>query len=134
MVAVFLWRTANVMVILYFLIEIPFVIAFGPLLTPGAMEVLRGVQIGLLAMQVVEAVSNFFIAGYVEGRLVRDRRLLMREYLRRKAWIDIAGLIALLIPLVVGGGWEYLGLLYVVKLYEVWEYGDLLRSQLFRRE
>jgi hypothetical protein len=55
---------------------------------------------------------------YEEGLLIKDTSLILRRYLRGEFWIDILGLLAVVIPLATG--LLLVNLLKLVWLAKIW--------------
>lgn len=88
------------LVIIIYLMEFPLILGFGEIVWQDISTYLMPLMIVFYVILMIDIFLTPLKMEYREGLLIKDTRILVKEYLRRNFWIDIIGLLSLLIPMI----------------------------------
>lgn len=80
--------------------EFPLILGFGEIVWQDISTYLMPLMIVFYVILMIDIFLTPLKMEYREGLLIKDTRILVKEYLRRNFWIDIIGLLSLLIPMI----------------------------------
>lgn len=79
--------------------EFPLIIGYGEIVWKDISTYFLPLMIVFYVILVVDIFLTPLKMEYREGLLIKDTRILVKDYLRRNFWIDIIGLLAVVIPM-----------------------------------
>lgn len=97
---IIVWNIMLMVIIIFYLLEIPLILGFGEVVWKDISYHLLPLLIFFYFVLAVDILITPLKTCYKEGLLIKDRKVLVKEYLRVNFWIDIVGLISILIPLI----------------------------------
>lgn len=80
--------------------EFPLIIGYGEIVWKDISTSLMPLMIIFYVILIIDIFLTPLKMEYREGLLIKDTRILVKDYLRRNFWIDIIGLLCLLIPMI----------------------------------
>lgn len=95
-----IWNILVMMVIIIYLMEFPLIIGYGEIVWKDISTSLMPLMIIFYVILIIDIFLTPLKMEYREGLLIKDTRILVKDYLRRNFWIDIIGLLCLLIPMI----------------------------------
>lgn len=119
---VIIWNSINLVIINFYLIEIGFLIGFGDVYWQDELKYFYVGNIFFLLFFLVDLVISPLKSYYSNGILIDKRVVIFKRYMRSCLWIDLCGLIGVVIPYIGRNvALNYFKLLFLGKLYNAYE-------------
>lgn len=88
------------LVIIVYLMEFPLILGFGEIVWKDLSTYMLPLMVIFYVILLVDVFLTPLKMEYRDGLLIKDTRILVKDYLRRNFWIDIIALISILVPMI----------------------------------
>ena len=95
------WNILHLCIIIFYLLEFPLIVGFGEVVWKDVAYTLLPLMIINYLILIADILITPLKMCYKEGQLIKDRKVLLKDYLKMNFWIDIIGLLSIVIPVML---------------------------------